>query len=337
MPSNEVASKLRVVARLVMVVGVVSLAACRTPPNVAPFADATDALQVVVSSAGREISAELQQRAAPGGPSAQQWAELQARFDEAWSHRVAAMQAVGDYAAGLVEIVEASRSAESNARQVINQAKTLVSSFSAAFPPGAPAVELLSDALVKGYGAWAEDSAARTIAQAIEYVDPAVSELADILAADLTTLSTLVDDHRRDELLAIDAEYQSNDLRDLAALRSIEQARAKARMALATASDADADELAELSSTLAEWNRIYREEMESPWHADWIARTLAAEEKHDARKKLVLTASATVQAWGEAHQKLARAAATRRTPSFIVLAQLATELLDSYAEMRSHD
>ena len=327
----------RALCRLTGICAVVVLAACRTPPDVSLFAEATEALQVVVSSTGRQVRGELQQRAEASGSQANDWAALQARFDEAWSHRIAAMEALGDYATGMVEVVEAGGSAEANARQVVSRARALVTNFTAAYPAGAPTVNQLTDALVKVYGAWAEDRAARTVAEAIAYVNPAVADMAGILASDLAALTTLVEDYRRSELLAADAQYQTNDLRDLAALRSIEQERAQARAALATASDADSERLAELSKTLEAWNRLHQQEVGSPWHTEWVARRREINAKHNRYRALLLTASATVQAWGDAHEKLARVAQTGQSPSFAVLTQLATELLESYAEVRNGD
>ncbi len=311
------------------------LAGCQTPPDVKPFAVATDALDVVVRSVGREIGNELKTRATAEDVENDKWAELEVDFRTAWSHRIAALDAVSAYAAGLVQVVDAGRSGEQSAREVLDGANTLVSSFSSAYPGGSAAVELLTDALVKSYGVFAQDYAARSVADAIEHVNPAVEDLAGILASDFAVLEQLINDHRNDDLLALAAEYQSNERRDLAAMNSIADARAKARDAAALASDPE--EFEELRVIAEGWHKLYEQEAAAEWYAEMTERKAAIIRKHDSRRDAVRSAAATVQAWGEAHESLARASTTMQTPSFAVLAQLTTELLESYAEMRSND
>jgi hypothetical protein len=245
------------------------------------------------------------------------------------------MDAVGEYAAGLVAVVESGDAGEANARRVIDSAGALIKTFGAAYPAGAPAVELLNAAIVKTYGIYAKDKSARTVAEAIEYVTPAIEELAIILAEDLATIARIMEDHRRDELNAMYAERQNNEAQDLATLNTINQLRIEARREIALAEDLAESEA--LLATAQRWNDVYERELAMPWHADMLREKAAITQKYDGQLTLIRDASATLLAWGAAHEKLARASADGLAPSFAVLERLTSDLLNTYEEVRRHD
>lgn len=295
-------------------------AGCAIPPDVAPFAEATDALHLVVTSVGHEIAGDVQ-------------SEERDRFREAWGHRTAATQAMADYAAGLVSVVEAGRAGRDSATKVVGGVKTLVSTVSDSYPAGSGTVDLITDGIVAVYGTFADDRAARTVADAIEYVSPAVRELASILAADLATMEQLVADQRRGELIALDARFAAEG--DMRALNSLKQKRADTRDK--AVAEVDPTARAALLEELDVIDALHERETAQTWYVEWTETRAAVNARHDRRRNAIRTAAATTVTWGRAHEQLAMAARTGRSPSFAVLIQLTDELLEAYAEARRDD
>jgi hypothetical protein len=292
------------------------LAGCRTAPDVDPFVDATTALHVVVTSVGSEIAAAIAD------------AEQRRQFTAAWTARTTATQAMADYASGLAEVVAAGRSGAESAARVLGQARSLVATVGVAFPGTDAATEAVGRVASTLYMRIADDRAAATVAEAIETNDPAIRELAAVLAQDLALAARLVDDLRRGARTAIMAEAGAQETGGPRLLRTLEEAAAAAREAAVRAAE-PAPRAAELEKA-TQLETLRQQELAASWHGAMTAALQAADARFIAQGRTIRAAAATTQAWGAAHEQLLRAARTGSTPNFAVLVQFTRDLMDAW-------
>jgi hypothetical protein len=296
------------------------LAGCRTAPDVAPFVDATTALHVVVASVGPGIAAGVADE------------DQRSRFARAWAARTAATQAMADYGSGLAEVVAAGRSGGESATRVLGQARTLLATVGVAFPGTDAATEAVGRVAATLYQRLAEARAADTVAEAIEQSDPAIRELAAVLAQDLATIARLVDDLRQNARTALLAAAGAREPGGLRLLRSLEDEAASARAAAARAGDA-AQRQAQLEKA-TQLEALRQQEQGASWHVEMTAALEAADARFRAQLATIRAAAAATQAWGGAHEQLLRAARSGNTPNFAVLVQFTRDLLDAYEELQ---
>lgn len=302
---------------LVLVVAATA-AGCRTPPTVGPFVEATSALHVVTASLGNQLEQQVVDAAA------------RETFRATWAPRAVAMQAVADYASGLAQVVEAGRTGEDAAAEVIGGAKQLLSTVGLAFRGGDAAVELVGKAVVKGYGLFAQDRAAASVAAAIEEASPAVDELTIALARDLQVLHRLVDTWQTGARTDLQARFATVDGGGARLLRSLREGAAAKRIAAANA--AKAAERETLLAEAVQFETLAKQEHAADWHGQLTTQLQRIDRTAAAQHDTLRAAGATLLAWRSAHADLARASRTGMTPNYTVLLQFTRDLLQAYTE-----
>ncbi len=310
----------RRLAPLLLLMAVAAAPACRSVPNVGPFVDATSALHVVVAAVGTEIESQLVD------------VDLRHRFKDTWERRVAAMQAMADYASGLAQVVEAGRSGEMAAAEVLGGAKQLLDTVGAAFPGTDAATAAVSNALAKVYGRLAQDRAAATVAAAIEYADPSIRELARALAEDFQTLEQLVRDWRNGATTTIEARAKEIEKGGGRLLKSLQDAATDKRVEAAKAGNTT--DRAALIAEATQFETLARQEMSAEWYVKMTADLDRIDKAAKSRGETIHAAAAAMLAWSASHADLARASQTGMTPNFAVLTQLTHDLLGAYAEAK---
>jgi hypothetical protein len=295
-----------------------SLAACASPPDVAPFAEATRTLHLAVTSTARSAHDAI----------AASDAELAQRFDVEWEHRIKAIEAMDEYARSLVTIVQAGEEGPAAARAVLDSASQLFATLGAAYPLASEVGRKLEVGAVAAYRAYAKDSAARTVGAALERADPAVEEVADVLALDFEAMARIFEDLRvgaRTDHIA--REKQAKPV--IGHVQSLEDEFEELNARLAGQFDAtlvpQAGELAEL----------LERERALPEYVEYVDGLRAIEARYDAYDAAARTAADLVRVWGQSHADLVRAAELGRTPSFDTLLALTADLLEVYEETRS--
>jgi hypothetical protein len=291
------------------------LPGCSTPPNVQPFAESTQALNLSVSSTATNIHARIQ-------PIDK---ELAAQFQKAWSHRIEAMAAMADYSDSLVAIVESANQSAQTAQQVFDSANALLGTIAKAYPGGDLVVDAVSKASTALCARYAKDRAASSVAAALRDTDPAIQDVAAALAADFATMKNILKTLRMDEEQQYLARFDRDDPSRLYLNLLRDQARYNAVLAATQPA---------IVPLLHESHALIGAEMARPWYAQHQAALKAIHDRYDRYDALVGQAAALTTAWGQSHAALIQAAQSNRTPAFRVLIEMTREMLQIYNEAR---
>lgn len=191
------AGNLRGVSRLgsgVVLMAVAIIApGCRTPPNLAPFADATSQLAGSIKTTGRVVAGEIKVMAHDWPEDQRKAAEKIAnQFNVAWADRNALANALVDYSSSLTAIAQAGEQGQKSAQQVADAFSKLCSSIDVALPAGA-AVDSAIRIGTSLYGRFAQNYAAKTLGEGMKKLQPAIDETAIELSRSLENVETALD------------------------------------------------------------------------------------------------------------------------------------------------
>jgi hypothetical protein len=288
---------------------------CRTPPDVHPFADATQSLTLAVNGTEADVRREI----AKVDPA------RAGDFKKEWGHRLKAMEAMADYADSLVAVVDAGNQGGAAAEKVVGSVNTLLTTVSAAYPAGGVVAESLSKAVVAGYARYAKDRAAGTVAAALADADPAVQEVARILADDFDTMTSILTTLRSDEVTDFVTKAKASD----PSFAAVESARSELR----TVAGQAATNPSVLPQFAAVQDRIGKD-VSRPDYIAYLARLKSIDDRYDRYDAVVRQAADLTRAWGRSHTSLIQASETSRTPGFQVLIEVSREMVQIYRESR---
>ena len=309
--------------------------ACRTSPDLAPFANATSQIATSIKTGGRTVSSEINAMSADwNGPQRDQARKIGADFAHRWSDRNALADALLNYSASLTAIAQAGEQGETSARQVADAFGKLCGAIDVALPPaaaGAEAVKLGSYL----YGRFAQDHAARTLGASMQRLQPVVDEAAVQLGLSLLQIEDALDairtqvvaDANSKEIDGIKVGTERNIARALASRRNRlleeviagidarEQLREKLRSPGLSSGDRETieQELARLTRSGAELSTELAT-VEASWQASVqrlapvAAQTAADRERLGTQIALVQATRTGLSDWAAAHSRIAAAA-----------------------------
>jgi hypothetical protein len=209
---------------------------------------------------------------------------------------------------------------------VIGSVTTLLGTVSSVYPAGSAVTESFSKGAIALYARYAENRAALSVVGALRDADPAVQEVAVVLAEDFGSmkeiLRTLRDRERLDSLVAAKVEDPQ-----VAYVEGLRQELVELRAGMA------GDESL-LPRFLELLDRIDAE-VARPGYRAHEAGLAAIDERFHHRAEIVDQAVVLTRAWGRNHGRLVEAAASKRTPAFAVLVELSREMLEIYREGRT--
>ena len=156
---------------------------CTSLPDAQPFADASVRMQGAVSQSGRAVVQELRQLG---------WANDQASaLEEAWQHRIAAVDAVVRYSNSVAAIVAAGKKGGESVSALAGSLESLASAAGIALP-GEAVIGVVTDT-AKFIGAQiALVRASSSLKQALAQSQPAVDRLTAILTEDQRDLEAIM-------------------------------------------------------------------------------------------------------------------------------------------------
>lgn len=312
---------------IVAMLGVLPVA-CRTPPDVGPFSEASFALRATIAQVGVSYREEIAQIRGEQ--------DLEARFIAVWAPRDKVAGAIDDYAKALVEVVESAENSSTRAREVFDAAHALVSTAAGAFPGG----DAAADAARAGFVAIAEryihHRAAATVDRAVHDADPMIRDIAEIFGKDLDTLRGTLRTIHNDAVVQLQAPILTGDERRLSVLRTLEDRALKLAKAVAELPSFSEDDEPRRETVF-----VYQDEIEllrkaielersAPWHAEYQRDLAALNTRFAQLDSGLVTARRLLDEWARAHGELIEAAASGRSPDTRMLLLLTEELWNAY-------
>jgi hypothetical protein len=303
-------------------------AACRTPPDVGPFSEASFALRASIVQTGASYQNEIARICGEQ--------DLEARFRAAWAPRETVAGAIDAYARALVEVVGSAENSAARAREVFDGAHTLVSAAAGAFPGG----DAAADAARAGFAAIAEryinHRAATTVDRAVHDADPMIRDVAGVFGEDLDALRGTLRTMHADAEIRLRSPYLTGDERPLSVLQTLERRARGLSKAIAGLPDNAEDDGSRRESVL-----LYKEEIDlirqaidmersAPWHADYQRDLAALNARFAHLDSSLASARRLLDEWARAHGDLIEAAASGRTPDARMLLLLTEELWGAY-------
>jgi hypothetical protein len=302
----------KVLAGLLACTSVV-LAGCGTLPDATPFADATVSLATSVRASGKAITDSMGEAGSvvPGDKAA--YDKLIAKFDAAWSVRIAAAQGAVAYSEAIVGLVAAGNQGGETAGKAADSLKVLAES--AGIPVAAPAIGVAGD-LARFLGqriaiVRASDSLETALASAQPAVDRVAEHIVHETEAQLKPILTQV---HKNIASGIKEPYDGDADFDGQLQKRREQVRElvlKDQTQLPKLEEFDRSQ-ARVAAALAERDRK-------------LDQAAAA---YKARLALLNALSSATLAWAQAHRDLAVAVREKRKVSV-------TELLATIDELKA--
>ncbi|MBI2516551.1 MAG: hypothetical protein HYV95_06505 [Opitutae bacterium] len=301
------------------------LAGCPSLPDTQPFTDATVGLRSAVAASGTAVVAELKRNPVDG------MAAQGASLEKAWQVRTKAMSALVDYANSLQAIADSGRKGEESAQKLADAATTLVQTLGAANLAASAGASLAIDTFKFANGQIARARAAKSLEAALAEMQPAIERIAELFAADLTDLDTLVQttiDAQRDRLER-DNQSEINYRRRLLAARRSLMAKAASQLdeQVKPTALAGSDDLKRADELLA---------ANEAWHTAYAAQQAAIAERGRLAAEMLGAAQAAFADWTAAHARLLAAVRAKRLPSMAELTAAAKriqELVDRYRKL----
>jgi len=320
----------RFVAASVLVAAIA--AGCRTPPDLAPFTDATSQLAGSIKASGRVTCDEIDAVASDWPPPQLAAAKkVKDDFRREWTERDALADALLDYSASLAAIVAAGDQGAQSAANVGDAFKKLTDAVDVALPPGT--LKVFDASLHLGeylYGKYAKDRAAATLGESMRNMQPAIDETARVLGESLRQIETGLDALRDQAAQNVEDEpagggftvsTERDALKKLIARRhALVASLAREPQAPAAVADLAAVDAGIKSQT----------ELLAPFDAKKAAdRTRLSEEMRLAR-----TAREGLVEWAAAHGRLADAALAKRAPNVDELMQTVMDIRGMIKDIR---
>lgn len=303
------------VAAVVAAVVVVSTG-CTALPDATPFAQSSREFAAGVKAAGRAVAEDLR--------SDEQLADVATQFDRQWEARANAMDAVAQYADGLVAIVRAAQDARAQAASLGDKLEVLAAAAGVVNPAAGASIAVGIDAASFIYGQIALVRGAASLHEAMHQAQPVIDRIAEIISRDSDNLREIVESAAS---LRRQAIATSGGAGAASFLRDIQQRREQARRNFAadpsvTHRDAllAADQL--VTTARAEYDRFEAQ----------IGRSRAMA---DASLELIGAMRDGLSRWTAAHRQMARALKDRQPVSVDSLADAAVEVRDLVQRLRA--
>lgn len=310
---------------LFLIAAALLLAGCPSLPDTQPFTDATVGLRGAVASSGTAVVAELKRNPVDG------MAAQGAGLEKAWQVRTKAMTALVDYANSLQAIADSGRKGEESAQKLADAATTLVQTLGAANLAASSAAGLAIDTFKFANGQIARARAAKSLEAALAEMQPAIERIAELLAADLTDLDTIVQ-------AAIDAQHDRLERDNQSEINYRQRLLAARRNLMGKAANqldqgvnptalAGGDDLKRTDELLA---------ANEAWRTAYTAQQAAIAERGRLASEMIGAAQAAFADWTAAHARLLAAVRARRIPSMAELTDAAKrirDLVDRYRKL----
>ena len=289
---------------------------CASPPDLEPFASATAQLHHGVIASQTLFREEF----LAVTPDAHREIET---FDREWSHRVAAMDALSDYADSLAAIAQANRNSRQAAREFAGSLEHFFGAMGVSGLAGSEAFAVGAEL----YGVIREAAAARSLSQAVNAAHPAIERATIILCQDIDamirTLRTAPEVHkaRLETPQAQDREHAWNAL--------VAQRDA---MLMQLAHEWD-DQHATLLPQLEQISAVL--EAMRPWHESYHAALNAIDARSQRQIDMLLKIQNGLKQLSQLHGQLAAAIEQGRRPNVRLLLNTAIEIRDLLEQART--
>lgn len=306
----------------------VLLGACRTPPDVGAFSEASFALRVSIVQTGVSYREEIAQIRGEQ--------DLEARFRAAWSPREKVAGAIDAYAKALVDVVESAENSAARAREVFDAAHTLVGAAAGAFPGGDEAAEAARAGFVAIAERYINHRAAATVDRAVHDADPMIRDVAEVFGRDLDALRGTLRAIHTDAVIQFTSSYLTKDDRPLLVLQTLESRARDLSRAIAELPGSAMEDESRRERVL-----LYKDEIDllqkaielehaAPWFIEYQRDLAALNARHAHLESSLSTSRRLLDEWARAHGELIVAAASGRSPDARLLLLLTEELWTVY-------
>jgi len=303
---------------------VLTTAGCQMP-NVQPFADATAQLRQAVITTGNLTIAAM--RATPYTDDESNVIPLNSenhpanRLTDIWAERTRAMDTLVNYSDSLAQVVDAGKSAEKTASNLVNSisniADTMTGGEGFSDETGALAT------LIVKYGV--QLKAAHAVDQAVTAAHPVVAGIGKIVKKDLSSLAILYNNEYVDILDNIDEEYGVRNTYRMDLIKKVTVARVD--MLEADFSNESVAEVSKIEKLLAATEKD---------HQEFTAKMQAAKTNHHEGQRAFATAINAVDFWIAAHKELHLAIRENRRPNVQLLLTAIQEVKIAVDNVREH-
>jgi len=307
---------------------------CRTVPDLKPFADATAEIDLAANRTYDFVVEDLTALAQQAPNRTQQDRAVRSGLENArnnfsgeWKIRLEATAALVEYSASLASIAAAGMEGSEGAHALANSANELLGSI--------PNVTAQIPAAAINVAAWIKDEvdkvrAAESLAAAVKEADPAIKQIANILAEDFATVAARIDGNVVAAQTLINYQYGSIPTYHASL---IERQKAVAtrieKLSVETAiSDKDVKEaklIAELIEKIEPEYSAYREAYDG------------AASRGITEKAIAIKAQEAVHTWARLHGAIDEALSEKRTPSAALLTNKALELEELVDKLKGKD
>jgi hypothetical protein len=166
-----------------------------TLPDVAPFHAGTVELEQSFTMVGTSMTAQMKEagfKDSTGNPLPLDPNHPASKFAAEWTPRRELLGHLTEYSRALTNIAGSADDAEANVKATMDSAQKLVSQFG-----GAAVSQEVSSLIVQIGGELIKIKAAKSLAEAIENLDPLITRIAELLVADLDVLRGYTQDWLR--------------------------------------------------------------------------------------------------------------------------------------------
>lgn len=307
-------------------VALLAVAGCRTPPDLTPFTDATSQLCDSIKASGRVTSDELDAMSMDWPqPQKDAAAKLNENFRARWTDRGRLADALLDYSASLVSVVEAGDKGADSVKAVEASFKQLTDTVGVALPPGTVKVAgTVTELGAYLYGIYTKDKAAGALGEGMKKMQPAIDETARVLGESLKQIQDGLDAIRDQVPQGVEdspsipgGSVLVRTERDTLSKLVVRRNELAGRLAQGGSDAALRQDLELLDSTIAS---------QTARLAPFDAKKTADRERLSDEIRLVGAARDGLAVWAAAHARLADAALSKRTPNVAELEQTASDI-----------
>ena len=298
---------------LIAVIGAVCYGCAGPLPDVSPFVSASAQLRSGVASGGAATAAELARL--PGGD------EYAKQLGTAWTSRVRLCDALVRYAQSLQDITRSGTQGRESVDAVASSVNALASAASVVIPASG-AVGVATDAARFVYAQIALVRASNSLEAALTAAAPAVDEVTNAIALDISQLGSLLNTASRTYQAELAQRYSTV----LGYRRQLEKQRHAAYARLGTDSEAG------LGQTLQQLNTLLAASQDE--YGVYEHELADAVKRRNAANAVVRAAADAVTEWGAAHRALVTAVREKRTVDVQSLVESTRELRELVRRMR---
>lgn len=285
------------------------LAGCATVPNVDPFVNASSRLSSAVSQSGGAVEDELR-RIEGGAPHAD-------NLKTQWKARAEAAEALVAYSLSLQSVASAGRGGAQSVGEFADSVTTLAETVGLSTTP---VVGTLVDIAKKVYQHIAAARAAKSLGEALEAAQPAIDEIADLLAEDYVDLGGVLRTVEQALLQTQEEDYEDR-LKFRARIENRFDALYVKDPTCATATNcleaADREEMLELHVLL---------EITDTWYGPYQDDRAEIARRLRLARELVDASSRATRSWAAAHAQLGVALRAKQPINPVALTQEALEI-----------